>query len=513
MLPTSTVGLYKCTYNIEVAGQYKITINVGRVGNRDAVSGDPFSPSDPNINSINAALRSGGGRADFTITVQAGGAFNPECSVQGSQLTLTTAGVSSTFIVTGQDKYTNRIAGGSDINALLTNIADWSITPSQVQDNQDGTYSCTYVTSTTGTYFVNVTLNGFGIGDSPFTLVVFAQGASIDNTYAYGTFLNTKTGIIFTVFVQTRDPYGNYLTSESEDVIFESCITLGPGCSSDADTCTCGGDGGLANPDVTIERFYGRGPNVADTDDYPGLYKFNYYLFSPGSFVNVVQHNMTYIACYFDEGNETDSSKWIDPVDAADKCTQYNRREAVLNEEGRRKIQKAIAGCPTLPVSTHDINPEYITENASEIERQGYRCSKIQREALMAQELRRKASVGPSFFSKDGLPLGQKTSQTKPTFVDQNRSLARFWIILAPIICAAIAFAVVFVPLLVGLVYARIKRLSNRKTEISQGQENLNQFPGQSDQGESPKPGGALAAPVTGAADSGISASASASLK
>ena len=90
---------------------------------------------------------------------------------------------------------------------------------------------------------------------------------------------------------------------------------------------------------------------------------------------------------------------------------------------------------------------------------------------------------------------------------------SQFWIILAPIICAAIAFAVVFVPLLVGLVYAQIKRLSNRKSEISQGQENLNQYTGQSDLGETLKAGSALPAPVTGAADSGISASASAPLK
>ena len=30
----------------------------------------------------------------------------------------------------------------------------------------------------------------------------------------------------------------------------------------------------------------------------------------------------TYIACYFDEGNVTDSSKWSDPNDAADLCTE-----------------------------------------------------------------------------------------------------------------------------------------------------------------------------------------------
>lgn len=128
---------------------------------------------------------------------QAGGAFNPECSIQGTQLTLTTAGVSSTFTVTvtmigvenqliltgahprlcsepmkstgERQVYESHCrssqltileqpwscfafkfllrhsvwahctrcnflpnAGGSDINALLTSTADWSVIPSQV---------------------------------------------------------------------------------------------------------------------------------------------------------------------------------------------------------------------------------------------------------------------------------------------------------------------------------------------------------------------------------------------
>ena len=87
------------------------------------------------------------------------------------------------------------------------------------------------------------------------------------------------------------------------------------------------------------------GPDLSK--NYNGLYKFNYFLFSAGSFVNVVQHNvgvffcisdqssdlhaltlvvwclqLTYINCYFDKGNETDMSKWTDPVDAANMCTQ-----------------------------------------------------------------------------------------------------------------------------------------------------------------------------------------------
>ena len=33
--------------------------------------------------------------------------------------------------------------------------------------------------------------------------------------------------------------------------------------------------------------------------------------------------------------------------------------------------------------------------------------------------------MGPAFFSADGTPLGEKSSETIPTFVEQDRSRAR----------------------------------------------------------------------------------------
>ena len=46
---------------------------------------------------------------------------------------------------------------------------------------------------------------------------------------------------------------------------------------------------------------------------------------------------LSYIKCYFDEGNETDPSKCIDPVDAANLCTQ------VINENFSTLILAKIA--------------------------------------------------------------------------------------------------------------------------------------------------------------------------
>ena len=38
---------------------------------------------------------------------------------------------------------------------------------------------------------------------------------------------------------------------------------------------------------------------------------------------------------------------------------------------------------------------------------------------------------------------------------------------MAPIICAGVAFAIVFIPLLIGLIHAQVKRLSRHKEDAS----------------------------------------------
>ena len=46
-------------------------------------------------------------------------------------------------------------------------------------NNNDGTFRLTYLTTLSGTYKVDVRINGFSLGDSPFTLVVTAQVSTL----------------------------------------------------------------------------------------------------------------------------------------------------------------------------------------------------------------------------------------------------------------------------------------------------------------------------------------------
>lgn len=100
---------------------------------------------------------------------------------------------------------------------------------------------------------------------------------------------------------------------------------------------------------------------------------------------------------------------------------------------------------------------------------------------------------------------GEK-SLAEPRLIRVCLPRPQFWIKLAPIICAAVAFAIVFLPLLAGLIYGQMKKLSARKMVTPGSQESLNQSPGQPDLGEASKPATAIEAPVKGAADIDTSA-------
>ena len=65
------------------------------------------------------------------------------------------------------------------------------------------------------------------------------------------------TGRTHTIFVQTRDRYGNYISTDPEEypegsdlIEFEYCSTVGQTCEG-KEGCVC--NDGEANPDVAIE--------------------------------------------------------------------------------------------------------------------------------------------------------------------------------------------------------------------------------------------------------------------
>ena len=167
-------------------------------------------------------------------------------------------GIGAEFLIAAVDSFKNRRPGGEDISVVMKNVEHNDLPyAGKVTDNSDGTYSVTYSITVSSTYSVSITFNSVLAAGSPHTLVVQAQIADETLTYAYGNFKTIMTGRTHILFVQTRDRYGNYISSSPEEfpkgndlIEFEYCSTLGETCEG-RQGCVC--NGGDRNPDVAIE--------------------------------------------------------------------------------------------------------------------------------------------------------------------------------------------------------------------------------------------------------------------
>jgi len=154
--------------------------------------------------------------------------------------------------------------------------------------------------------------------------------------------MNVTTGRTHTVFVQTKDRYGNYISTDplespegADRIEFEYCLTIANGCGKNgADAgCVCGG--GIQSVNVAIGVTYAQGPN-GDTVNgtstgkrYLGLYKITYFPFVAESSTPLIRHNGEYIQCYFDMGESAVGIQ--DPVRAAAQCVRDNIIEALTS--------------------------------------------------------------------------------------------------------------------------------------------------------------------------------------
>jgi len=112
------------------------------------------------------------------------------------------------FTIHSVDKWGNpRTDGGDDFKVDINGPE--TITP-QIVDNNDGTYAVTYHPDKTGTYKINVTLEGRPIKDAPFT-VECKPGTDEKNT--------TLSRMSFTI--QTRDKNGQDKNFGGDDFAVE----------------------------------------------------------------------------------------------------------------------------------------------------------------------------------------------------------------------------------------------------------------------------------------------------
>jgi len=343
-------GLYKCEFlPVRASSDYEITIKVGRGGPeyQDLIAGVDGDPSD-SVHDYRGFYGDLGGSSNpnpFSLKVMPG-STDPTTSVAtGSLFTLTTAGIISSFTVLARDAFLNRRPGGDSISILMMNPAIPNEKPrtATVTDNSDGSYTAVYAITQSGVYQLAITFGGALGAGTPRQLEVQTAEALIERTYVYGSLLSIKAGETSTIYVQTRDRYGNKLRVDprvvptgSEDINFELCTAVGDDTKS-----PCRGGTEDMNVGVTIDYGYNTFGTlytnvngvVTNIPNY-GLYRISFFPFNFGdSFIVEVTHNDRRIPCYFD--SEEDPG-----ADLADACYS-DYLEATASSDSRRTYKGA----------------------------------------------------------------------------------------------------------------------------------------------------------------------------
>lgn len=141
-----TNGTYTISYTLPTqSGVYDYTLGVNGVG----------FPANP-----------------YSFTLTPGVTVAGQSTAAGAGLLSAEIAVVSTFTVTARDQYGN--ARGVSGNDFCTSEfkSQGVTTPSQVQDNGDGTWTVTYTPGSGGLYTLSVFLDGNGIKDSPWVISV-----------------------------------------------------------------------------------------------------------------------------------------------------------------------------------------------------------------------------------------------------------------------------------------------------------------------------------------------------
>jgi len=187
---TSLAGYAVVSYTILTSGSYQLSIKINNQPIQDST---------------------------FTIQISPSSTIDPAgCVGFGSGLSGGTAGVESMFYVQLVDIYGNNITSGSATVAgtLIGTGANTGVQVNgQTKSIGSGVYSISYLPQTSGTYQLQVVVNGGNIAGSPFNANVYsANTVSPQNSVAFQLASEVVAGAINVFLVQPEDPFGNNIT-------------------------------------------------------------------------------------------------------------------------------------------------------------------------------------------------------------------------------------------------------------------------------------------------------------
>ena len=357
-------GQYKCEYSAFVTGEYEIRIKVGRGGGEfmDLIEGaDPEPNNEVHEYSFKTTSRLAEDATTpqiFKLVVSPGETSARASLAVGDAITSSTSGRIGTFLITARDSFGNRRPGGDTITSLMrywsmvnNSEADAAQLPKtgSIIDNKDGSYAVSYRITRAGFYQHAISFAAVLGAGSPVFLRVDSDEADISRSYVYGSVLTLSTGNPSTVYVQTRDQFGNHLRYTKEEkpctgypltletchqkIEYELCFSREVPCP-EVET----------NVGKTLE--YQMGPTASETDasgePYYGLYQITVYPLGEAggkSYTPIVKHNDIYVSCYFDSGDLAGTPEADPGWQLANACADLKK-----DETSRRVYRRGGAG-------------------------------------------------------------------------------------------------------------------------------------------------------------------------
>ena len=165
-----------------------------------------------------------------------------KCSAAGPGIAGGSAGTPSTFTVVAKDRHSRRLtAGGARVRVRVSPAAGvgGDDLEGAVKDNEDGSYTVTYVVPKRGNYMVHVELDGAPVMGSPFP--VFFSGSTATPSAAFPTALPAVSSAYPNMVNQTMPNMPNYTGAPSS--AFPSLLGVMPSSS-------VGSPGGVILPGV-----------------------------------------------------------------------------------------------------------------------------------------------------------------------------------------------------------------------------------------------------------------------
>lgn len=150
-----------------------------------------------------------------------GMAVAERCIASGEGLQAATVGQTASFQIQAIDATGQRRESGGDLFSVTCRGP--ARAHAKVTDNRDGTYTCSWRSSTSGAYYLTISLSGIQIHGSPFTPYVYPTQPHAPNCEARGNALfSAKARAIQAFEVQFRDMQGQASLATELDVFVET---------------------------------------------------------------------------------------------------------------------------------------------------------------------------------------------------------------------------------------------------------------------------------------------------